>query len=118
MCEVLRLDAPLQRNPRRCVQPPTKGQRPPAVARHGPSRETPVLNPGKSPAVGPKEGNQAQLRVEVTSWFLKNLENTRILMILISFDAGLAILGCCKHGPNGLHQSEGVQACRFRVRFR
>jgi len=38
--EVLRLDAPLQRNPRRCVQPPTKG---------------------KTPEVGPKEGNQVLL---------------------------------------------------------
>lgn len=28
---------------------------------------------------------------------------------------GLAILGCCKHGPNSLHQSKGLQACCFHV---
>eukprot|EP00434_Breviolum_minutum_P015529 symbB.v1.2.013675.t1/scaffold971.1/size148033/3 len=70
--EVLRLDAPLQRNPRRCVQPPTKG---------------------KTPEIGPKEGNQVLLFLGAANMdptvFTNPKELDREETPLLTFGSGL-----------------------------
>ena len=74
-------------------------------------RKTPMLNPGKTPEIGPKEGNQAQLwSYKLFLWTYADFDDFWWFLMV-----GLAILGCCKHGPNSLHQSEGVQAYCFHV---
>lgn len=59
------------------------------------------------------QGRQSGTALEFTSCFFENIWKYAVFIWFLM--VGLAILGCCKHGPNSLHQSEGLQACCFHV---
>lgn len=59
------------------------------------------------------QGRQSGTALKLQVVSLKIYEHMMIFWWFLM--VGLAILGCCKHGPNSLHQSEGLQACCFLV---